>query len=277
MLRIGEIPYANCIPLFHSLRKTGAGKNLSFVRGEPAILNRMLLAGQVDLAPSSSFEYGLHPDRYLLVPDLSISSGREIQSVLLFSAVPIEKLQGKTVLLSTASASSNALLRILLQKRYRLDCHYRFEDEGLHSTADAAARLDIGNSALKAHLRGEEEGFVYDLSVLWREFADLPFVFALWMIRRNVVQTQKDEISRLLRQLRKAREYSESHYPEIARDVEEAVGIPADDLVRYWKSIAYDLDPVKIQSLKRYFGYACELGLIPEPPPLHFLPLASSE
>ncbi len=274
MIRVGEIPYANCIPLFHSLRKGGGTTGLTFVRGEPATLNRMLYNGEVDLAPSSSFEYGLHPERYLLVPDLSISSGREIQSVLLFSEVPIEELGGKTVLLSKASASSNALLRILLRKRYDLDCQCRLADEDTHGTADVAARIDIGNSALKTHLKQEEEGFVYDLSVLWREFTGLPFVFALWMIRHEMVQEEKEEIYRLVGQLREAREYAEDHYLEIGREIEETVGIPADDLVRYWESISYDLDDEKIASLRRYFDHACELGLIPESPSLRFLPLA---
>ncbi|NOY52428.1 MAG: menaquinone biosynthesis protein [Deltaproteobacteria bacterium] len=277
MIRIGEIPYANCTPLFHSLRKTGAGKNLTFVQGEPATLNRMLFAGEIDLAPSSSFEYGLHPDRYLLMPDLSISSGREIQSVLLLSTVPIEKLGGKTLELSPASATSNALLRILLHKQYRIDCHYHLTEGKAHAAADVAARLDIGNSALKAHLQKKEEGFVYDLAVLWRDFTGLPFVFALWMIRREIVATKKEEIMRLAGTLREARKYAEGHYPEIARAAKSAVGIDADDLVRYWQTLSYNLDDKKIESLERYLDYACELGLIPESPSLNFLPFLPSK
>lgn len=276
MIRIGEIPYANCTPLFHSLRKTGAGKNLTFVQGEPATLNRMLFAGEIDLAPSSSFEYGLHPDRYFLIPDLSISSGREIQSVLLLSTVPIEKLGGKTLELSPASSTSNALLRILLHKRYHIDCRYHLAGDAPHAPTGAAARLDIGNSALRAHLQKEEEGFVYDLAVLWREFTGLPFVFALWMVRREVVVKKKEEIIHLAGTLRKARKYAEDHYPEIARATKSAVGIDADDLVHYWQTLSYNLDDKKIESLGRYFDYACELGLIPENPSLYFLPFLPS-
>jgi len=273
MIRIGEIPYANCIPLFHSLRKGGGTTGLTFVRGEPATLNRMLYNGKVDLAPSSSFEYGLHPERYFLIPDLSISSGEEIQSVLLFSEVPIEELGGKAILLSSASASSNALLRILLRKRYKLKCHYSLAEGGALEDAEIAARLDIGNSALKAHLKHEEKGLVYDLSVLWREFTGLPFVFALWMIRQEIVHEKEEEIHRLAAQLRQARSYAELHYPEIAREVAESVGIRADNLVRYWESISYDLDDDKIASLQHYFDEASDLGLIPQTPILRFLPL----
>ncbi len=276
MIRIGEIPYANCTPLFHSLRQRETGGNLTFIRGEPSTLNRMLFEGEVDLAPSSSFEYGLHPDRYFLLPDLSISSGREIQSVLLLSTVPIEELGGEQVELSPASATSNALLRILFKKRYRIDCNLELPAGKSHATAGVTARLDIGNSALKAHLKKKEAGFVYDLSILWREFTGLPFVFALWMVRKETAGERPEEIHPLAEALRTARIYAEDHYPAIAGETEKILQIPAADLVRYWESIAYDLDDEKIESLKRYFDYACELGLIPTSPSLRFLPPAAS-
>jgi chorismate dehydratase len=271
MLRIGEISYANCLPLFHALRKISAGGNLIYVPGEPAVLNRMLFEGEVDLAPSSSFEYGLHPDQYLIVPGLSISSDQEIQSVLLLSRRPIEELQGRTILLSPASASSNALLKILLQKRYHLFCHY------LHPQMEAVrpidvpdAELTIGNSALRTHLKYEDQGYVYDLSVLWRDFTGLPFVFALWMVRREIVEKKREEVSRLIQELHHAMTFAQTHFSQIAREVEDFVGIDPDDLTRYWKSIAYDLDDDKIRSLKRYFDAAMDLDLIPQSPPLHF-------
>ena len=72
MIRIGEITYANSVPIFAALRKMGLADPYEFIPGEPAELNRMLYAGEIDLAPCSSFEYGLHPTEYFLIPDLSI-------------------------------------------------------------------------------------------------------------------------------------------------------------------------------------------------------------
>jgi chorismate dehydratase len=271
MIRIGEITYANCVPIFAALRKMAQGSEYIFVRGEPSELNRMLYKGEIDLSPSSSFEYALHPGEYLLAPGLSISSEREVKSVLLFSRYPIEALHEKTVLLSSASASSNALIQILLNKQFGHRCSYHLDDSGDSGLRhDGDARLMIGNPALKAHLEGEGEEYVYDLSLLWKEFTGLPFVFALWIIRRDAVRRMPGEIFRLVQGLYKAKDYAALHFSELAGDFETIMEIPKDELVRYWETISYDLDELKIKSLRLYYDYAEELGLIPQSPPLEF-------
>ncbi len=271
MIRIGEITYANCIPIFAGLRKKDPRGPYGYRSGEPATLNRLIFSGEIDLAPASSLEYGLHPDRYLLVPDLSISSGHEVQSVILLSRVPVENLDGKTVLLSPASASSNALVRILLEKRYGMDCRYAYADgEGSTIPRECDARVSIGDGALKAYLNRSGASHLYDLSVLWREFTGLPFVFALWLVSREAAEREPENVRRLVLRLHEARGYAQSHFPQLAGEFEQRLEIPASALVRYWESISYDLSSEKIESLHKYYGYTEELGLIPESPPLNF-------
>ena len=120
MLRIGQIEYANCTPLFHVLREQFPGSGYEFVTGVPAELNRMLLAGEIDVCPSSSIEYAYHPDRYTILPHLSISSIGAVASVLLFSKVPVEELDGLKIRLSSESATSVNLLKILLVTAFQL-------------------------------------------------------------------------------------------------------------------------------------------------------------
>ncbi len=272
MIRVGEITYANCLPIFAALRRGGEVDRYEFIRGEPSALNRMLYQGEVDLAPCSSLEYALHPEEYFLIPDLSISSEGEVKSVLLISRLPIDQLDGKKILLSSASASSNALIRILLEKRYGHKCDYLLPgEEGSGNSPEAEARVIIGNSALKSYLEKDEEKYIYDLSLLWNEFTGLPFVFALWIVRRDVVERNIEEVSRLIHGLSQAKEYALSHLAEIAEEFTKVLEISADDLVRYWESISYDLDQRKTESLRRYFDYAEELGLIPQSPPLKFI------
>lgn len=271
MIRIGEITYANCIPIFAGLRKKDPRGPYSYRSGEPATLNGLLFSGEIDLAPASSLEYGLHPDRYLLVPDLSISSGREVQSVILLSRVPVENLDGKSVLLSPASASSNALVRILLEKRYGIRCRYAYADgDGITIPPEYHARIAIGDGALKAYLNRSGASHFYDLSVLWREFTGLPFVFALWLVSREATEREPENVRRLVHRLHEARAYAQSHFTELAGEFEQRLEIPASALVRYWESISFDLSPEKIDSLQVYYGYAEELGIIPESPPLNF-------
>ena len=81
MLRIGRIAYANCSPIFHELQKQASGEDYQFIGGVPSHLNALLAAGEIDVCPSSSIQYALHPERYLILPDLSISSVGAVGSV----------------------------------------------------------------------------------------------------------------------------------------------------------------------------------------------------
>ncbi|HEY5995802.1 MAG TPA: MqnA/MqnD/SBP family protein, partial [Candidatus Deferrimicrobiaceae bacterium] len=81
-LRIGKIPYANVYPVYRSLEKILPPGSVTFVEGHPRELNRMLREGALDISPSSSIEYARHPERYLLVPDISIAAREKVMSVL---------------------------------------------------------------------------------------------------------------------------------------------------------------------------------------------------
>ena len=124
MLTIGRIDYANVTPLFHALQEHFPCDGYRFTGGVPANLNALLAAEKIDVCPSSSIEYAVHAERYLILLDLSISSAGPVASVLLFSRVPIEELDGQEILLSAESATSVNLLRILMNKRFGHTCRY---------------------------------------------------------------------------------------------------------------------------------------------------------
>ena len=87
-----------------------------FVEGVPSALNYMLRMGEVDVSPSSSIEYLRHSDEYVIVEDHSISSMGPVGSIILLSGKPIEELNGLSVLTSSQSETSVALLEIILRK-----------------------------------------------------------------------------------------------------------------------------------------------------------------
>ena len=118
MLRIGEISYLNCTPIFSMLRSRFADPEYQFVCGTPAELNQRLRSAEIDICPSSSIEYARNPDSYLILPDISIASIGAVKSVLLFSPLPIEALNGAEIALTGESETSVALLKILLACRY---------------------------------------------------------------------------------------------------------------------------------------------------------------
>ena len=272
MLRIGQIEYANCTPIFHALRELFPVGDYSYAGGVPAHLNRLLAAGDIDVCPSSSIAYALNPDRYLIIPDISISSCGPVQSVLLFSTVPIEKLDGRHVLLSSESATSVNLLKILLNKRYLCNCTFQVNTlDPNDALKEAPALLLIGDEALRSSKR--DSGLhVYDLGHLWYEWTGTPFVFALWLAYKGSISTREQEFSILTNRLKQSKTFAMANLEDIADVSPDAEWMGRDNLLRYWKNnLSFDLSKHHIEGLNLFFKLAAEMGLIEQAPELHFI------
>ena len=269
MLRIGQIEYANCTPIYHVLREHFQCSGYEFIRGVPTELNRLLEHGNIDVCPSSSIEYALHYERYRILPDLSISSDGAVASVLLFSRFPIEELDGKLILLSSESATSVNLLKILMVQRYNCCCRYAVTSRSFSDAlVDSPALLLIGDAALRASYAGSDL-HVYDLGTLWRDWTGLPFVFALWLCRSDVADSP--DLKMLANSLIQARILLPVNYSEIVRKANETGWMGRDRLLAYWReNIQYDLEKPKISGLMTFFEKCGELGLIKSVPDLCF-------
>ncbi|MRR37088.1 futalosine synthase, partial [bacterium] len=220
-LTIGHIEYSNCTPIFSALQGSMDCSGYCFVRGVPSHLNRLLATGEIDVCPSSSIEYGKYPDRYFILPDLSISAVGPVKSVLLFSRVPLERLDGATIGMTTESDTSVNLLRIILSTFQGFT--NTFERTGLplaEALRSYPALLLIGDRALKGALEGGEY-HVYDLGELWYRATGLPFVFALWLVRREAVERKPREVARLAADFVRAKRIAYDSYPAIAAQAPE--------------------------------------------------------
>ena len=166
-LRVGRIPYANLVPIFHGLATGSVPGGVSFVDGHPSELNRMLRDGELDLSPSSSIEYAVRPDRYLPCPGISISSRRRVMSVLLLSNGPLRRLPPDPIAVTGTSDTSITLLEILLRESLgRANLLVRTELSPREALRRYPAHLVIGDEAIRASLAGVAP-HVTDLGAWW--------------------------------------------------------------------------------------------------------------
>lgn len=270
-INIGRIRYANCTPIFTSLTNHFDCSAYRFVDGVPAELNAMLRRGEIDLSPSSSIEYALAHEKYCLLPELSISAIGPVKSVFLFSRLPVEELDGSTIGLTAESDTSVNLLKVLLARKYGFA--NGFERTTL-PLSDALAKypgiLLIGDSALKGAQAAGDGFHCYDLGKLWHDFTGLPFVFALWIARRDAAQEKHAELAALSRDLVAAKRMAYQTYAEIAAGCAEREWIGESELVDYWRTISYELTESHLEGARTFFRHACEMGLIPSLPELKF-------
>jgi chorismate dehydratase len=268
MLKLGHIVYSNCFPPHAAIITGQVSFPFKLVEGIPTELNRLLYERKVDVSPSSSIEYAMNPGRYLLLPTLSITSKKKVMSILLESKVPIDELNNKVVAMTTASATSVVLLRILLEIRYDVNPGYIQYEQGVENpSVHADAMLTIGDLAL-TKTPTPEYPHRYDLGELWHSFTGLPFVFALWHV--NYKKNIERDLDMLYDILISSKAYGISHLRDLARTQTERFNIPAELLFSYWNSFSYGLGREEQKGLHAFYGYAAEIGVIETVPDLRF-------
>lgn len=270
-LTVGRISYANAIPFFFHLKRSGFTGRI--IEGVPSELNALLAAGELDLSPSSSFEYALHWRDYLLLRGYSISSYGPVRSVLLFTRRPLAEVSLSEIALTGESATSVNLLKVLLREFFGAEevvC--RIPDETVEDVlAGGGSALLIGDRALRAasHLPCGMQ--VHDLGELWCQCTGLPFVFALWITRRAVVSERSAEIREFVRQLDRSLQEALADLEGLARETSLLTPLGAEALVSYWKDVSYQLTAEHLAGLRLFFSLCVKYRLLDELPTLDFI------
>jgi predicted solute-binding protein len=193
-LRIGCVKYLNARPLI-----LGWPDDVEF--DHPSALCKRLANGDLDVALVSSFEFLRNPI-YRIVDDISISSDGPVYSVVVAHQGEISEID--EIELDPASQTAVNLLRCLLAE---IGFNPRLVERTVgvspvvgKSGSTRRAQLLIGDQAIRLRQTHTGEFEFWDLGEQWKKLTDLPFVYALWLIRPEVVDAK--EIADRLRLLR---------------------------------------------------------------------------
>jgi chorismate dehydratase len=197
--RVGSVGALNTVPLTRGLEE-------QVIFTTPAKLAEMLQRDELDAALVSVVEPLFH-DRYDILDGIAIAALGEVRSVLLAHRRPLE--EAREVYCDTASLTSVQLLRVLFAERGLKPEFKPLPNYDFSAMPDYA--LLIGDNALDLAL-GPHEHEIWDLGAAWYDLTKLPFVFAVWALRRGL------ENSVLRRQLREARDFGLDTLDSIIRN-----------------------------------------------------------
>ncbi len=260
-LTIGVIDYLNVQPVYYRLQERLVGQDVRFVYGVPTTLNRMLVAGEIDVAPISAIETARHADSLAVIPQLGIATLGAVKTVLLFSWMPDPaELDGVTVALTDHSATSVELVKILCRERYGVEPRWRIAPQNLEEMLSrASAALLIGDEALiegtvRRAVPRRGVPHVFDLGDEWLKWTGLPFVFALWSVRRD----RLDEVttSGIVPALYAAKAEGRQHLEAIAQAYAPRLDLPTGVCTKYLRDLRYDLTGWDLAGLQRYLSHA---------------------
>jgi predicted solute-binding protein len=189
--RVGSVKALNAVPLTRGIES-------EVIYDVPSRLAQMLQRDELDAALVSVVEALFH-DRYDILDGIAVASLGEVKSVFLAHRKPLA--EAKEIFCDPASLTSVTLLKVLLAERGLKPEFKLLEDYATAKAKDFV--LLIGDPALDFYFANESEPTheIFDLGTEWTELTKLPFVYAVWAMRRDVHTPE------LRRQLREAYDF----------------------------------------------------------------------
>jgi chorismate dehydratase len=238
------LPYANALPLVRYLKEVYAPAELIYRIPRSAV--EALLEGRVEAALIPVVSYFSHPD-LMMIPGLGICADGDVTSVLLQCRRPLSEV--RVVQLDPESRTSNLLVQVLMRDRFRISRHIEYSP----CAAEADAQVCIGDRALCAAPAVE----TYDLAGEWKKMTGLPFVFAVWAVRRSC--SQIEEIAEILH---RAKDRGCQSLAELARLCAQRLGLPENRCYEYLaERLHYEVGPAEWDGMSLFRGLAA--GLVP--------------
>lgn len=251
-IRLGAVEYLNARPLVYGL---DAAPQFALRFDVPARCADLLHANEIDLGLIPSIEYLRGPADYCIVPSVCVGSNGPVASVALYTRREPRDL--RSIALDTTSRTSVALTRVITKMAFGVSPELTPMAPDLTAMlAQADGALIIGDKAL--FLDHEAEGVTkIDLGATWTSATGLPFVYAFWAGRSNVVSADD------ARRLKRACEEGQVQRTAVVRayypDDQQRQAI-AEHYLR--DNIRHSLDGPAIEGLQAFYRYASEIGLV---------------
>jgi chorismate dehydratase len=203
-LRVGCVKYLNARPLIR-----GWPGPVTF--DHPAALSDQLQRGLLQVALVSSLELLRHPI-YRIVDGVSIASDGAVYSVVVAHRSEISVLE--EIVLDPASLTSVALLRCLLEA---MNFFPRLVSSDMPKTPEGRrGLLLIGDQAIRFRQENAQKFRYWDLGEQWKKITGLPFVYAVWLVRPEVSETES-----IVDQIRSVRDRNLGEIEKLVTDEQE--------------------------------------------------------
>jgi chorismate dehydratase len=267
-IKVGQVDYLNCLPVYHALEENILPHSYDIVKGPPTRLNEMFLNNRLAVTPISSIEYARNSDNCIILPGMSITADGKVSSILLFSKVPVTELEGKKVCLTSSSATSVALLKILFEHYFHVDTIFETTTPNLESMLKKGdGALLIGDDAMLAHHLIKEKEMsvrVTDLGETWKEFTGEKMVYALWVVKESFARSKPEIVDQITEDFQQSRRIGWSDPASLVNKAHKKSGLPLPVVDDYFQTIQHDLGDDEKRALLTFFDYAYKSDLISE-------------
>lgn len=261
--RLGQISFINNLPVVLPIEQGLVDIAADTTYANPAELNDAYATGLLDIGAMSSFFY-LQQKDYALVETVSISSMREVGSVLFFCKERPQALNGATVAVPSSSATSINLLRVLLLERYGVSVDLVVEAKPDIEKTDYAGALVIGDQALHFDSTWSQSYQRVDLGEWWHRDTGLPMVFGVWAAVGSWKRDNEGGFALISDALGQAAAMGlNEQFASVVKVAMERTGLNTDTLHRYYKhQLNYEMTRAHKEGLELYRRLCTKHGLL---------------
>ena len=245
-IKISAVSYTNTKPFIYGIEHSGLINTIELSLDIPSDCANKLIDGQVDI--------GLVPVAVIpqvsganIVADYCIGSVGEVNSVFIFSKVPVQEI--RTLKLDPQSRTSNNLAKVLLKFHWKKEVEFLVDGKGadhnsvLEENASADAMVLIGDRTFG---RKKDFAYAYDMGQEWMNFTGLPFVYAAWVANKKIPET-------FIKEFNDALAYGLAHRAELLKALPAHPDIDLEDYLMH--KLDFDLTAQKRQALALFLDY----------------------
>jgi len=247
-LRIGVVSYLNSQPFTHGLELLE--ESVQVISDSPSGLADKLMASRLDLAlvPVAMIP---HLPNARIVSRYGIAADGPVKTVCLLSELPLEELD--TIYLDYQSRTSVALVQLLFRDLWKQTVKFVAAYPGYESEIKGhTGGVVIGDRVIPLL---EKFQHVYDLAAAWKQLTGLPFVFAAWVVVKELPATTLSELDRVFTA-------GLSQRAAIARNYAYLDNSKFSTAEYLENTIHYLLDDSKLKGLQKFLAlYVEEYGL----------------
>jgi chorismate dehydratase len=247
-IKISIVNYTNTLPFKWAIKNSPIIGKIDLQEDIPSICAQKLKFKQVDLAlvPVALIA---ELDSHFIETDYCIGANGQVDSVKLYSEVPLSEI--KTVTLDYQSKTSITLAKILFKFFWKKDTFFIDAKPGFEAEIhDQNAAVVIGD---RTFTMNGKFAFEFDLAAEWKKFTGLPFVFAAWVSTEKLDPLFVKEFNKVLK----------SGVDRISEAIDQeyvSSGFSKTQTLEYLtKRIDYNLDSDKRKALNLFLQYITKL------------------
>lgn len=264
--RLGLISFVNSLPFVLPIQRGNVELDCHIEIANPNELNKQYESGNIDIGWMSAY-YFLSKTNLEILSNVSISANGPVGSVLFFSKVDPSKLEGKTIVTPSCSATSVNMLKVLLIEQLNIRPNFITSDNPDINDPKVDACLVIGDQALLVDTQWSNKCWRADIASWWKARFGLPAVFGVMAATKSFAQRDPKSLQIISTKMSEAIDLGlDTLLPLVVKEAGRRTNLDFDRLHRYYlEELDYKFGADHKESLKVYRSLCESYGLMRQP------------